>query len=91
MDEDLGLIYGLRQKFGEVRHYEINQGKMSHKYTFNKGVNENIPSGKKGIIDVDSMEETVQYTLDVANGNPMLRLSHSFEEIDRALSDGPGL
>ncbi|MFB6203967.1 MAG: hypothetical protein ABEK01_05745 [Candidatus Nanohaloarchaea archaeon] len=86
-DEDLQLLYGLRDKFDEITHKRRDsQPQYRHVYTFQGGVSEDVPSGREGTIDIDGYDEVPEYTLDQVRGKPLLRMTHSFEEIERALS-----
>ncbi len=86
MDQDLQLLYGIREEFSEVTYKRRSNQGLGHVYTFRNGVSEGIPSGRDGSINVEGLDENVKYTLDKVRGNPLLRLSHSFDEIDETLS-----
>lgn len=85
MDEDLQLLYRIKEQFSEITHKRSYQS-LNHVYTFRNGVSEGVPSGKDGTIQIEGMEESVDYTLDKVRGNPLLRMSHSFDEIEQALN-----
>ena len=90
MDEDLQLLYGIKKEFSEVtQKYRENQG-LSNVYTFRGGIGEKVPASSEGTIDLEGTDETVEYTLDQVRGNPLLRMSHTFEEIDDELSEENG-
>lgn len=86
MDQDLQLLYSVRDKFSEVTYKSRSNQSLGHVYVFRNGVSEGVPSGREGSITVEGMDENIKYTLDKVRGNPLLRMSHSFDEIDRALS-----
>jgi hypothetical protein len=90
MDEDAGLIYGLREQFDEVVYHKRENQDLKHSYRFSGGISEKVPSGSEGSFEIGD-GESVKYTLDQVRGKPLLRLSHSFEEIDSALSDDGGM
>lgn len=86
MDEDLQMLYGIREKFSEVTQKYRENADLKNVYTFRKGISEGIPSGKEGTIDVEGLDEPVKYTLDQVRGNPLLRMSHTFDEIEDGLN-----
>lgn len=90
MDEDLQLLYGIREEFSEVTQKYRKEQDLSNVYTFRGGISESIPASSEGSIDLEGTDETVHYTLDQVRGNPLLRMSHTFEEIDDALSEDGG-
>lgn len=87
MDEELQLLYSVKDEFDEVRHrYRKNQ-RLGNVYRFSGGISENIPTGREGTVELEGTDETLEYTLDQVRGKPLLRMTHTFEEIDRALSN----
>lgn len=88
MDEDLQMLYGIREEFDEVTHHyrENSNSDLKNVYVYRLGISEGIPSGTEGTIDVEGLNDSVEYTLDSVRGNPLLRMSHSFDEIEKALS-----
>ena len=87
IDYGLKLVLGLREEYDEMTPRKANYNGLNHVYSFNGGIGENLPTRDEGSFDVPGMDETVDYTLNDVNG-PLLRMSHSFDEIDRALSSG---
>jgi hypothetical protein len=87
IDYGLKLVLGLREEF-KYTPRESNAPGMKHVYSFNgrTGITENFPTRDEGSFEVKGLG-TVDYTLNDVNG-PLLRMSHSFDEIDRALSSG---
>lgn len=86
MDEELQLLYAVKDEFDEVRHrYRENQ-RLGNVYSFSGGISENILTGREGSIELEGTDETLEYTLDQVRGKPLLRMTHTFEEIDKALS-----
>jgi len=88
MDYGLKLVLSLRNEYDEVLHRKSNTSGMKHVYSFNqsKGITENVPTRDEGSFEVEGLGDTVDYTLD---GSSLLRMSHSFEEIENALNSGP--
>lgn len=84
MDYGLKLVLNLRDHFDEL-HPRDGAGRHSNAYGFSGGVDEGFPTRKEGSFEVPGLEEQVEYTL---NGGPLLRMTHSYDEIDRALSSG---
>lgn len=87
MDEDLQLLYGIRQSFDEMNYSYRENSDLKNVYTFNGGIAEKVPTGRKGMFNVDGLDRSVKYTLDRVAGRPLLRMSHSFEKLDRLLSE----
>lgn len=87
MDDDLRLLYGIKERFSEMTYRRRDNQDLKNVYSFSGGISEGIPSGKEGSISLDGEGETVDYTLDRVRGKPLLRMSHSFEEIEEILSD----
>jgi len=85
IDYGLKLVLGLREEYDEMTPRKANYNGLNHVYSFNGGIGENLPTRDEGSFDVPGMDETVDYTL---NGGTLLRMSHSFEEIERALNSG---
>ena len=86
MDYGLKVVLGLREEYGEFTPRKSDRPGMKHVYSFNtnKGITENVPTRAEGSFEVEGLG-TVKYTL---NESSLLRMSHSFDEIDRALNSG---
>lgn len=89
MDEELQLLYGIRKSFNEMNYSYRENSDLKNVYSFNGGVTEKVPTGQEGTFNVDGLDRSVRYTLDRVAGRPLLRMSHSFDEIEAVLnSDG---
>lgn len=85
MDRGLKIVLGLREEYDEMTPRKANYNGLNNVYSFSGGIGENLPTRDEGSFDVPGLDEQVKYTL---NGGTLLRMSHSFEEIDHALSSG---
>lgn len=88
--EELQKIYGLRERCDEYVH-DVRKGqKLKNSYTLNGLNRHQIPAGDEGTVNIDGLGETIDYTIDKVNNKALLRLSHSFEEIDQMLEQAQG-
>jgi len=88
MTDHLQRVYSLKDHYRESLHTEKNGSNSvyNHKYTFKGGVDGEVRTGVQESFPLEDTDLNVSYAIEGLSNGVMLLTSHSFDEIERALS-----